>query len=117
MPPRRRVDPAAGRAALAAWEANPATTSREAVATAVRHTLAELAERYPGHSVEVRIPPVGAVQCLEGIRHRRGTPPNVVETDPATWLALVTRRTTWTEAVASGALTASGDRADISALL
>ena len=117
MPPRRRVDPAAGRAALAAWSADPEAASRDDVATAVRHTLAELAERHPGHSVEVRIPPVGAVQCVEGIRHRRGTPPNVVETDPATWLALVTGRTTWPEAVASGALIASGDRADISARL
>jgi hypothetical protein len=97
--------------------ADPQAVSREEVATAVRHTLAELAERYPGHSVEVRIPPVGAVQCLKGIRHRRGTPPNVVETDPATWLSLVTGRTTWAEAVDSGALTASGDRADISHLL
>ncbi|HUR73776.1 MAG TPA: sterol carrier family protein [Sporichthya sp.] len=117
MPPRRRVDPAAGRAALAAWDADPEVVSRDVVATAVRHTLAELAERYPGHAVEVRVPPVGAVQCLEGIRHRRGTPPNVVETDPATWLSLVTRRTTWAAAVESGAISASGDRADISELL
>lgn len=117
MPPRRRVDPAAGRAALAAWDADPDTAAPEVVATAVRHTLAELADKHPGHAVEVRVPPVGAVQCLDGIRHRRGTPPNVVETDAATWLALLTRRTTWAEAVSSGAVSASGDRADISGLL
>ncbi len=117
MAPRRRVDPAVGRAALAAWVADPDATTPEAVATAVRHTLAELAEKHPGHAVEVRVPPVGAVQCVEGIRHRRGTPPNVVETDPATWLSLVTGRTTWADAVETGAVRASGDRADISALL
>jgi hypothetical protein len=116
VPPRRRVDPAEGRAALAAWQADP-DVPREIVATAVRHTLAELAERHPGHSVEVRVPPLGAVQCVEGIRHRRGTPPNVVETDPATWLALVSHRLTWADALASGALSASGNQADISALL
>jgi hypothetical protein len=117
VPPRRRVDPAAGRAALAVWEADPDTAPRDAVATAVRHTLAVLAERYPGHAVEVRVPPHGAIQCVEGVRHRRGTPPNVVETDAVTWLSLVTRRLTWAEAVDSGALTASGTNADISALL
>lgn len=117
MPPRRRVDPAVGRAALGAWDADPEAVSPEEVAAAVRHTLAELAEKYPGHAVEVRVPPVGAVQCVEGIRHRRGTPPNVVETDPATWLSLVTGRTTWAEVVDTGALRASGDRADISDLL
>jgi len=117
MPPRRRVDPAEGRAALAAWDADPDTADRDVVATAVRHTLAELAERHPGHAVEVRVPPHGAVQCVEGVRHRRGTPPNVVETDATTWLSLVTKRLTWTQAVDSGALSASGTNADISALL
>jgi len=117
VPPRRRLDPAAGRAALTAWDDDPAAAPPDVVAAAVRHTLAELAERHPGSAVEVRVPPVGAVQCVEGIKHRRGTPPNVVETDPATWLALVTRRTTWTAAVDAGAVRASGDRADISDLL
>jgi hypothetical protein len=110
------MDPAAGRAALAVWDADPDAAPREVVATAVRHTLADLAERYPGHAVEVRVPPVGAVQCLEGVRHRRGTPPNVVETDPATWLSLVTHRITWAQALDSGSLVPSGDRADLSAL-
>jgi putative sterol carrier protein len=62
--------------------------------------------------VEVRVPPFGAVQCVAGPRHGRGTPPNVVETDARTWLALATGRLDWAAAVASGALVASGSRAD-----
>jgi hypothetical protein len=65
----------------------------------------------------VRVPPFGAVQCVEGPRHTRGTPPNVVETDAATWLALVTGGLGWGEAVTSGRVRASGSRADLSALL
>lgn len=117
MPPRRRIDPADGRAAVAAWTADPDAATREVLATAVRHTLAELSEAHPGHAVEVRVPPFGAVQCVDGVRHRRGTPPNVVETDAATWLSLVTHRLTWAEALENGALSASGNNADISALL
>ena len=98
-------------------DATPGSPDWDVVATAVRHTLASLSERHPGHSVEVRVPPHGAIQCVEGVRHRRGTPPNVVETDATTWLSLVTHRITWTEALDSGALSASGNNADISALL
>ncbi|GAA3728360.1 hypothetical protein HDA32_000195 [Spinactinospora alkalitolerans] len=90
---------------------------RAAVRAAVRGTLAELAERAPGHSLEVRVPPFGAVQCLEGPRHTRGTPPGVVETGPTTWLALAMGRITWEEAVAGHRVTASGVRADLTALL
>ena len=89
VPPRRRTDPADGRAALAAWAADPGTVPRPTLATAVRWSLEELGERAPGHATEVRVPPFGAVQCIEGPRHTRGTPPNVVETDAATWLGLV----------------------------
>ena len=78
-------------------------------------TLVALA---PGHSVEVRVPPFGAVQCVAGPRHTRGTPPNVVEADPGTWLGLVTGVRTWDDAVARGRLTASGSRAgEIAGLL
>lgn len=87
------------------------------VATAVRYTLEEFAAQHPGRSVELRVPPHGAVQCLEGPTHKRGTPPNVFETDAATWLALATGGATWSEAVGSGALRASGLRADLSDLL
>jgi hypothetical protein len=67
--------------------------------------------------VEVRIPPYGAIQCVEGPRHTRGTPPNVVETDPITWLEIATGRTGWDEAVRSGRVRVSGVRADLSGYL
>ncbi len=111
MPPRRRTDPAVGRAALRAWREDPDDLA--ARRTAVRFTLEELAEVAPGHTVEVRVPPDGAVQAVEGPRHTRGTPPNVVETDALTWLALVTGEVRWAEAVADGRVRASGERADI----
>lgn len=82
---------------------------------AVRLILAILADRHPGRSVEVRIPPFGAVQCIPGPRHTRGTPPNVVETDGVTFLKLATGRLSWAEAVAGGQVAASGNRADLSA--
>jgi hypothetical protein len=77
-------------------------------------TLAKaLAERAPGRSVELRIPPYAAVQCVQGPRHTRGTPPNVVETDASTWVRLAAGRLGWTEAVETGAVRASGPRADL----
>ncbi|HEU4807898.1 MAG TPA: sterol carrier family protein [Homoserinimonas sp.] len=87
------------------------------VATAVRYLLQLLAAEAPGNTVEVRVPPHGAVQCIEGPNHTRGTPPNVVETDTETWLALATGSLTWADAVASGRVSASGQRADLSAQL
>ncbi|RYV51451.1 sterol carrier family protein [Pengzhenrongella frigida] len=117
MPPRRRTDPVDGRAALAAWRADPAAAPRTVIRTAVRFTLEELAEVAPGHSVEVRVPPDGAVQALGGPRHTRGTPPNVVETDPATWLALACGLLSWADAVGQGRVSASGERADLAANL
>lgn len=117
MSARRRTDPAAGREALARWRADPAAADRATTATAVRSTLEDLAERAPGHSVEVRVAPHGVVQCVEGPRHTRGTPPNVVETDAATWLSLAAGDLTWDRAVADGRVRASGGRADLSSLL
>ena len=76
-----------------------------------------LAARYPGRSVEVRVPPFAAVQAIEGPRHTRGTPPNVVETDGLTFLRLATGRAGWADAVAAGQVRASGNRADLSAQL
>ena len=116
MAVRRRIEVAAGVAAVRAWEADP-NVPRATLATAVRYTLEELATRAPGRSVEVRVPPLGAVQCVAGPRHTRGTPPNVVETDPATWLRLATGALSWAEAVAEGRVSASGNRADLSAHL
>jgi uncharacterized protein (TIGR03083 family) len=96
---------------------DPVPLHRAALATTTR-TLAEmLAARAPGRSVEVRVPPFVAVQAIDGPRHTRGTPPNVVETDPVTWLRLATGRTPFAEAVARGAVRASGTRADLSAHL
>lgn len=90
---------------------------RPALRAAVRYTLGLLAERAPGKSVEVRVPPLAAVQCVPGTRHTRGTPPNVVETDPVTWLDMATGRLTWAAAIADGRVYASGQRADISPYL
>lgn len=100
---------------MATWR--DGTAARADVTTAVRFTLEELADVAPGNAVEVRVPPAGAVQAVEGPRHTRGTPPNVVETDPQTWLGLVTGALTWGEAVADGRVRASGERADLSPLL
>ena len=89
----------------------------DALRVAVRHLLGVLAAGAPGRAVEVRVPPVAAVQCVAGPRHTRGTPPNVVETDPVTWVRLATGRLGWAEAVAAGAVLASGPRADLSPYL
>ncbi len=80
---------------LTAWLDGGPAPERSVQKAAVKESLAELARRAPGHSVEVRVPPFGAVQCVEGPRHTRGTPPNVVETDPRTWMSLVLGRVTW----------------------
>lgn len=93
------------------------TLGRDAVGVAVRLLLAALASRAPGRSVEVRVPPHGAVQCVEGPRHTRGTPPNVIECNAVTWLEMATGRLTWQSAQAAARIQASGDRADLSALL
>ena len=100
-----------------AAEVDPASLSRPELADLVRTTLLWLAQVQPGRSVEVRVPPFAAVQAVEGLRHTRGTPPNVVETDAATWLALVSGRLTWAQARESGRITASGTRADLAAFL
>jgi hypothetical protein len=108
---RARIPDGDGDAAVAAaigGDADRATT-----ALAVRFLLQQLAERSPGNSVEVRVPPFGAVQCIQGPRHTRGTPPNVVEMPAQVWLALATGGTTWSEAAAGGRLSASGSRADL----
>lgn len=82
-----------------------------------KHFLALLEQKAPGRSVEVRVPPYAAVQVVPGVRHTRGTPPAVVECDARTWLALAIGELTWTEAVESGRISASGERADLTAYL
>lgn len=89
------------------------TADRADVKAAVKHLLALLAQRAPGTSVEVRIPPFAAAQCIEGARHTRGTPPAVVEMDAQTWIALARGRLAWADAQ----VRASGERSDLSAYL
>lgn len=93
------------------------TLDREAEATAVRLLAGAFAAIVPGKSVELRVPPHAAVQCVEGPRHTRGTPPNVVEMDPRTWLELATGRVSWADALDQSRVRASGERADLSAWL
>ncbi len=115
MVTRRRISPTLGREAVGAWVSGD--RAPDVVATAVRYSLEELAARAPGGSVEVRIPPYGATQCVGGMHHTRGTPPNVVEADPDTWLRLVTGLVAWQEATTAGLVAASGMRADLAAWL
>ncbi|MFE9453109.1 sterol carrier family protein [Streptomyces sp. NPDC006739] len=90
---------------------------RQALAAATRLLADALAVKAPGGSTEVRIPPYAVVQCVEGPRHTRGTPPNVVETDPLTWIRLATGRLAWKTAVEEARVGASGGRADLDGLL
>ena len=92
---------------------DPVPMHRPALASTVRALAEILAAQSPGRSVELRVPPFVAVQAVPGPRHTRGTPPNVVETDPLTWLRLATGRTAFTDAVVAGTVTASGTRADL----
>ncbi|TFD77284.1 hypothetical protein E3T54_09425 [Cryobacterium sp. Sr8] len=110
---RARIDDAAGTAAVRECGADAGGASRDIRALAVRYTLQLLAEKASGNTVEVRVPPFGAVQCIAGPRHTRGTPPNVVETDVATWLALATGSLGWSDGVETGRIHASGQRADL----
>jgi len=111
MPARLRIaEPAAVAAALDRRE--PADMK-----LLTKHFLALLAEQAPGGSVEVRVPPYAAVQAVPGVRHTRGTPPAVVETDAATWLDLATGALSWTDAVQLGRVSASGERADLAPYL
>lgn len=90
---------------------------RQALAACTRLLADALAEKAPGGSVEVRVPPFAVVQCVQGPRHTRGTPPNVVETDPLTWIRLATGRAEWARALDGAKVAASGERADLAALL
>jgi hypothetical protein len=115
------VDPHELRAAVAEvlpWLSGDAEQpDRATLARAVRLSLRVLPAIAPGRSVEVRVPPFAAVQCVSGPRHTRGTPPNVIETDPRSWLELATGTLSWADAVAQHRVRASGSRADIAALL
>ena len=85
--------------------------------TAIRYLLEELAEIAPGNSVEVRVPPLGATQCIQGPRHTRGTPPNVVEMKPEVWFDLALGKTSWDDALKAHQVSASGVRASLDEVL
>jgi hypothetical protein len=109
------ADPAA--VALALAHIADGAAHKDDLRLLTKHYLALLETRAPGRSVEVRVPPYAAVQCVEGVRHTRGTPPAVVETDAPTWVALATGELSWAAAVEAGRVRASGERTDLSPYL
>ena len=116
MPVRLRpADPEAVAAALARFRSGG--QAREDLRLLTKHLLALLVEKAPGGAVEVRVPPYAVAQCVAGTRHTRGTPPAVVETDPATWIELAVGDVTWSAAVGQGRVLASGERSDLAGLL
>lgn len=110
--PAAREEVTAARARLAAG-----TAERGDLRLLTKHYLALLEAKAPGKSVEVRVPPYAAIQCIAGVRHTRGTPPAVIETDAATWIALAAGELAWSEAADTGRLRASGERTDLSPYL
>jgi len=116
MPARLRTAPAAEVSAAVA-RVRGGEVTRDDLRLLTKHFLALLEQRAPGRSVEVRVPPYAAVQCIEGVRHTRGTPPAVVETDAATWVAVATGDLAWVEAVEQGRVAASGERTDLTPYL
>ena len=115
MSVRRRIDAADGIPAVE--DVLAGADDRTTVALAARYLLEQLADEAEGHTVEVRVPPFGAVQAVAGPRHTRGTPPNVVEMDAGTWIALATGSLRWDDAVGDLRVTASGQRASLAAHL
>jgi len=83
----------------------------------VKSTLALLTTKAPGRAIEVRVPPYAAVQCGDGPTHTRGTPPNTIEMNADTWLALASGKLSWSDAMKSGAIATSGVRADLTQYL
>jgi hypothetical protein len=119
---RRRIKHDDGIAAInaviqASKDSTPLTESDPLFITAVRYLLEELAEVAPGNSVEVRVPPLGATQCIDGPRHTRGTPPNVVELPPRVWFDLALGTLSWESAVTEHLVSSSGVRASLEDVL
>lgn len=116
----KRIPPSEGLVALHEVQRardDERTASRQSTATAVRYLLQMLADAHPGQTVEVRVPPFGAVQCIAGPRHTRGTPPNVIEMAPDVWIALATGELAWSDAVRDALVSVSGTRASLEAEL
>ena len=111
---RRKIQTQQGQEAVLAYlQGEP---SIEEFELAVRYLLQQMAERYPGNAVELRVPPLGAVQCIQGPSHKRGTPSNVVELDPTSWLELALGRASFDQLHSAGKLSASGNRSDLAGL-
>ncbi|MDQ4112180.1 MAG: sterol carrier family protein [Actinomycetota bacterium] len=115
MPARLKPAPAAE--VSAALERLAQSVEKADLRLLTKHFLAVLEERAPGKSVEIRVPPYAAVQVIEGVRHTRGTPPAVIETDAVTWIALAAGTLTWSDAVDQARVRASGERTDLSPYL
>lgn len=111
---RRKIQTQLGQEAVRAYLFGQA--SPEEFELSVRFLLQEMAELYPGNAVELRVPPLGAVQCIQGPSHKRGTPSNVVELDPESWLELALGRASFDQLLATGRLSASGNRSDLAGL-
>jgi len=109
----RKISSHDGDQALLAWKKGD--VSADGVAIAVRYSLQLFKSQAPGSAVEVRVPPYGAIQVIEGPSHTRGTPPAVVEMDADVWLGLATGQHTFAEALRAGKVRASGERSDLSA--
>jgi hypothetical protein len=118
---RRRIKHDEGTSAINAViqadKVSPISDTDPVFVMAVRYLLEELAEVAPGNSVEVRVPPLGATQCIEGPRHTRGTPPNVVEMSPRVWFDLALGNMSWEAASAEHLVSSSGVRASLDEVL
>ncbi len=113
---RRQIADEEGTRAVSAWRADPGALTAEDEALAARYLLQLLRNRVPGKAVELRVPPYGAVQIVEGTSHTRGTPPAVVEIEPTAWLELCSGVRSWDELVNLGRVNASGERSHLAAL-
>jgi Bacterial SCP ortholog len=114
---KARIVAIVGQASVRTVMESGSESDKDATALAVRYLLQCLADAAPGNTLEVRVPPYGAVQCVDGPKHTRGTPPNVVEMDADTWLELATGTLDWAAAVAANRVSASGSRASLAELL
>jgi hypothetical protein len=86
------------------------------IAVAVKEILDLIKKISPGKLVELRIPPYGAIQCVAGSNHKRGTPPNTVEMSAQALIQLRSNPKMWAELVASGQISASGVASDLSSV-
>jgi len=84
------------------------------ISSDVKKILNIVKEISPGRTVELRIPGYGAIQCVAGGNHRRGTPPNTVEMSGPTLVKLISEPKLWPELVAAGLISASGIASDLS---